>query len=264
LVGGNLETLMLRLLLLTIFVTLPALATPDVEQVRTALLRADIYHDGRERILAGDFSAFEDTPDNYALWRLHDFSMFLDMLPEKERGAARENRELRQAFIAHITAVEAKTQEWGAKTAAEKFVQLHVLVQQCEAALKEGQCEGDIARQIKVLTEEMGRQQQLRRPYGNGETTFMGRNITAILESQKMAVYPMMLISHHFADFERNGNEHISSISLPRPSKSFNLPSRLVEIGKLECREVRLVSGGGRVQGTSNFCQAHLGAEPTP
>jgi len=255
---------MWRLLMLTIFATSTALATPDVDQVKNAILRGDIYFDGRERILAGDFSAFEDVPHNYALWRLHDFSIFLDLLPEKERGAARENRELRQAFITHITRVEAKTQEWGAQVAAEKFVQLHKLVQQCEANLKDGECDGDNARQIKVLTEELGRQQQLRRPYSNGENVFMGKNITAILESQKMVVYPMMLISHHFADIQRSGTEHVSTISLPRPAKSFNLPARLVEIGKLECREVQSVSAGGRVQASSSFCQAHLSAPSAP
>lgn len=255
---------MLRLLMLTILASIPAWAAPDLEQVRTAILRGDIYYDGRERILAGDFGAFEDIPHNYALWRLHDFSVFLDLLPEKERGAARENRELRQAFITHITRVEAKTQEWGAQVAAEKFVLLHTLVQQCEANLKDGECDGDNAKQIKVLTEELGRQQQLRRPYSNGETIFMGKNITPILESQKMVVYPMMLISHHFADFQRNGTELISTVSLPRPTKSFNLPARLVEIGKLECREIQSVSKGGRVQMSSNFCQAQLAAPSAP
>lgn len=238
--------------------SLSAMATPDVEAITAAVLKNDSNLDIRRKILAGDFSPLDNQLHRYTLWRMSDFAGYLDLLPVSEREEARGNREIRNAFIAHVSRVDQRTQEWGAQRAAEKYVELHTLTLACEASSPEKTCQGEQARILKEMVLELGSQKHLTREYDSDETSFNGTDISLILASQKMNQYPLMLISNHFANTQRQPAEAVVNVNIPRPSRSFNFPARLVSIEQLDCQEKQQLGPRGKILGVTYECKVEV------
>lgn len=238
--------------------SLSAMATPDVAAISAAVMKNDSNQEVRNKIIAGDFSPLDNELHRYSLWRMNDFAGYLDLLPATQRDEARENRELRNAFIAHVSRIDQRTQEWGAQQAAEKYLELHNLTLACEASSPEKTCQGDQARALKDMVLVLGSQQHLDREYDAEEVTFQGTDISAILASQKMNRFPLMLISNHFANTQRQPAEAVVNVNIPRPSRSFNFPARLVSIQQLDCQEKQQLGVRGKVIGTTYECKVEV------